>query len=364
MQRGLTRLLVPPLFLLLSGCALPYYMQAATGQIKLLRQRVPIAELIEDPSVAPSTRERLGLVNELRRFAVARLDLPDNESYTTYVDLGRDSVVWNVVAAEEFSVDPLTWCFPVAGCVAYRGYFREERAAAYGQRLAERGYDTFVGGSPAYSTLGHFDDPVLNTMLARGEAEIAGMLFHELAHQRVYVKNDTELSESFASAVEQFGVELWLESRAQSDALARYRQRLERQQDFAALVARQRERLAAVFAEDAGVETLRREKADAYAQMRHEYDSLKAGWNGAGDFDGWFDGEFNNARLVALTSYQRWVPGLRRVLERLGTEAFYAEIDALTELEPEARLMTLEAWNQASAMAALPDQRELVDGAL
>jgi len=362
MRSASTRLIAPLLLLSLSACSLPYYMHAAAGQVRLLRQRTPIADVIADPVTDARTREQLELVTAIREFAFAELALPESDSYTSYVDLERDAVVWNVVAAGEFSVEPVTWCFPVAGCVAYRGYFELERAEAFGSKLEQRGFDTFVGGSAAYSTLGHFDDPVLNTMLARGDTEVAAMLFHELAHQRLYVKDDTQLSESFATAVEQFGVEEWLDSRDDDEALDRYRRRLGRQREFAGLVAEQRDRLAMLFAQELPADTLRRQKADSYAQMRRDYESLRARWDGARDYDGWFEGEFNNARLVALTSYQRWVPGLKSRLARLGPARFYEEVAELSGLAPGTREATLEAWN-ASAMAALSDQGQLVDAA-
>lgn len=335
----------------LSGCALPYYVQAAGGQVKLLRQRVPIEDVVASAEADDDTRQRLELVKALRRFAVNELDLPDNDSYTSYVELDRDSVVWNVVAAGEFSVEPETWCFPVAGCVAYRGYFRQARAEQFGQRLERRGYDVFVGGSPAYSTLGYFDDPVLSTMLARGPTEIAAMLFHELAHQKVYVRDDTELSESFATAVEQHGVENWLARQGAGEALDAYRGRLAREREFSALVARQRERLAAAFGRESEPAALRRAKAGIYADMRREYETLKAGWGGDRSYDGWFEGGFDNARLVAVTSYQRWVPGLKARLDALGPTAFYAEIESLLALEADAREARLIAWNDAATAA-------------
>jgi predicted aminopeptidase len=363
MQSGFQRFLPVLLALALSGCALPYYLQAARGQVGLLRQRVPIEQVLVDPEVDPETKARLALVTELRRFAVSDLALPENDSYATFVDLERDFVIWNVVAAEEFSVEPLTWCFPVAGCVAYRGYFDPARAEKFEAKLESRGYDTFVGGAVAYSTLGYFADPVLNTMLGRGDTEIAAILFHELAHQRVYVKNDTELSESFATAVEEYAVEAWLASRQETAQLASYRARLRRQTEFVALVARQRSRLAELFAAESDEAALRRAKAEAYALMRREYESLRTVWEVQSDFDGWFDGEINNARLVALTSYRRWVTGLRSRLDALGPEAFYVEVEALLELPPEHRSQRLQAWNEASAVAALANHSEFVDAA-
>lgn len=363
MRSGLLRLFPTLLALVLSGCALPYYTQAVRGQTSILRQRVPIEEIIADQAVAEETRERLQLVTEVRRFAVRTIGLPDNDSYTSFVALGRDVVVWNVVAAEEFSVEPLTWCFPVAGCVAYRGYFDRAKAEKFAAKLDARGYDTFIGGSVAYSTLGYFADPVLDTMLRSDETEIAATLFHELAHQRVYVKDDTELSESFATAVEQYAVEAWLQSRNATDELAAYRNGLARRAAFDALVARQRGRMEELFAVGTTDDALRAAKAEAYAAMRSDYDALRQSWGGGGDFDGWFAGGFNNARLVALTSYGRWVPGLRARLRDLGPGAFYLEVGALLELSPEERAARLESWNEASVVAALPERRELIDAA-
>jgi predicted aminopeptidase len=340
-----------------SGCALPYYMQAIGGQVSLMRQRVPIEEVLADPAFDETTRERLGFVTALRAFAVDELGLPQNDSYTSYVDLGRDYVVWNVVAAPEFSVDPVTWCFPVAGCVSYRGYFQQQKAEAFADKLSDDGLDTFTGGSTAYSTLGHFDDPVLSTMLVQSDVSIAATLFHELAHQQVYVRDDTELSESFATAVEQYGVERWLESRGRAADLEQYRARLGRQRDFAELVSVQRQRLTEIFTADTDAERLRREKAASFEQMRSEYQRLRSAWGNVGDYDYWFARELNNASLAAVTSYQRWVPGLKSELGRLGPDAFYAAIETLAGQDAEERSAILEAWNRASGVAALADRR-------
>lgn len=329
-----------------SSCVLPYYVQAIGGQVGLLRKRVPIEELIQDPALDATTRERLELVNEVREFAVSALSLPDSKSYTSYVDLGRDYVVWNVVAAEEFSVEALTWCFPVAGCVSYRGYFKQENASKFAERLTGRGYETYVGGSPAYSTLGHFDDPVLNTMLTGGDENIAATLFHELAHQRLYFKGDTELSESFATAVEQYSVEAWLTRRNQNEALERYLNGLRRQQQFADLIRRQRDRLSAVYASGQEAAAMRQAKSDAFRQMRTEYEVMKAEWGGTGGYDRFIDSDLNNASLAAVTSYQRWVPGLRSRIDRLGLEAFFGEVETLVGLTPLERTEMLESWNR------------------
>lgn len=340
-----------------SACVFPYYMQAISGQVGLLRQRVPITEVISEAGVDAATRAELELVLEVREFAVSHLDLPENESYTSYVDLGRDYVVFNVVAAPEFSVQPLTWCFPVAGCVSYRGYFDRADAEAYAIKLSDKGYDVFTGGSPAYSTLGHFADPVLNTMLGRGEASIVAMLFHELAHQRLYIKGDTELSESFATAVEQYAVVEWLTARKQPEAITSYYARLQREHDFAGLVARQRERLEQIFASGAEADEMRREKEAAFASMRSEYQALRSEWGEVGAYDAWFAADLNNAQLAAVASYQRWVPGLLSRIRNIGPTGFYAEVSELAEMPDPERTAMLERWNEDSAMAAMADQR-------
>ena len=195
---------------LLGGCTLPYYWQAAAGQMELLGKRTPIEAVIANPQTSAQTRDALREVLQIRQFAVAELGLPENGSYATYVDIGRDFVVWNVVAADQFSVDPRTWCFPVAGCVSYRGYFNESSARRSAARLEADGLDTAVAGATAYSTLGYFADPVLNTMIAGPRLHLAELLIHELAHQKFYVRDDSDLNEAFATAVAEYGTRRWL----------------------------------------------------------------------------------------------------------------------------------------------------------
>ena len=331
----------------LSACALPYYWQAVGGQIGLLRKRVPIDAVIADPQYDTTTRERLRTVAEIRRFAVEELALPDNDSYTSFVNMDRTYVVWNVIATEEFSIDPVRWCFPVAGCVAYRGYFDRDDALKFQRRLDARGLDTYSGGSGAYSTLGYFDDPVLNTMLVGDEYRVAGTLFHELAHQRLYFKDDSELSEGFATAVEEYGVELWLTRRADAEGLEAYEQQLQRRAALAELVATQRTRLETLYAGASSPEDLRESKAEAFDSIRTQYAALKQTWGGARDFDGWFDDSLNNATLVAISTYRRWVPGLRARLAQVGLSEFYSELETLADLSADERAQTLEAWNEA-----------------
>lgn len=328
----------------LSGCSLPYYWQAVGGQLGLLRKRTPIEEILESPDTNPQTRESLRQVLEIRQFATSALGLPDNGSYRTYVDLGRPYVVWNVVAAQEFSVDPMTWCFPFAGCVSYRGYFDEQAARRFSDRLQADGLDTAVGGATAYSTLGYFEDPVLSSMIASGGQSIAALLIHELAHQKFYLKDDSELNEAFATAVEEYGTELWLTRTGNGNAVSEYRARMQRRTDFSRLVSEQQERLRAVFARADSAEAMRTAKEAAFDTMRAEYAALRQSWGGATDYDAWFDRPLNNAHLASVATYRRWLPGLRWLIEAQGPEAFYAEMEALRELTLNERRARLEEW--------------------
>jgi len=194
-------LLAAILLVTLPGCGTLYLAQAANGQMHVLKARRPIDKVVADPATAPPLRTRLMDVSAARDFAVTELHLPDNRSYRTYADVKRPFVVWNVVATPEFSVEPKHWCFPIAGCVAYRGYFKEKSARRFAAKLASGGFDVTVGGVPAYSTLGKFADPVLSTMMRYGDSELVAIIFHELAHQLLYVKNDTEFNEAFAAVI-------------------------------------------------------------------------------------------------------------------------------------------------------------------
>jgi predicted aminopeptidase len=330
----------------------PFYWQAIGGQLELLRKRTPIEKLVDDPDVDPALRATLSSVAAIRKFAVDELELPDNRSYTTYVALDRSYVVWNVVAAKEFSVDPERWCFPFAGCVAYRGFFARHAAERYQARLQERGLDTYSGGSSAYSTLGYFADPVLSTMISGGEQYVASLLFHELAHQKLYIKGDSEFSEAFATVIEEFGTERWLMMHGTAADLDRYRQRRRRGQDFAALITMQQTRLREIYARDEPPDIKREQKRAAFAVMQQDYAALKARWGGNTDYDAWFARPLNNAALAAVATYTRWVPVLRARLDARGLDAFYADTAALAKLDNEERAARLNAWGSESSSAS------------
>jgi len=328
----------------LQSCAMPFYWQAINGQLELMRKRTPIEEVLANPNLDAHVKATLERVPEIRRFAAEELLLPRNESYTTYVDLGRPYVVFNVIATDEFSVNPKRWCYPFTGCVAYRGFFSRESAERFRRTLERDGLDTYLAGATAYSTLGYFADPILSTMVVGGETAIASILFHELAHQVIYIKDDSALSEAFATAVEEYGTELWLERNGDEAALERYRRKVQLRLEFSALVATQQDRLRKIFAQDLPADEMRAQKAHAYELMRDDYARLKEAWGGATDYDRWFDQPLNNAALASVATYRRWLPTLKAKLREVGPARFYAEMHELAEMSAISRELVLESW--------------------
>ena len=251
--------------LALAGCGTTYVAQAAKGQLQILTARKPITQVLADPAADPALKKRLEVVQRgARDFASRELGLPNNKSYTSYADLKREFVVWSVVATPEFSVEPREWCFPIVGCVAYRGYFRKESAEAFAETLRSEGLDTIVGGVPAYSTLGKFNDPILNTMMIYGDDELASIMFHELSHQLVYIQDDTSFNEAFAVTVEQEGLARWLKFRGREADLAKYQKRRARQAEGVELVARFRGELSALYGMNFEPEVMRARKAQVF----------------------------------------------------------------------------------------------------
>lgn len=348
LRRATLAFLLAAASLPLGGCAtIGYYSQAVGGHLALMRAREPIDELIAAEGTDETLRAKLETLVAARAFAVRELALPDNDSYATYVETGRRAVTWNVVAAEEFSVRARTWCFPIAGCVSYRGYFDEAEARAYAAELAAaENLDVSVGGASAYSTLGWFADPVLDTMLRGDELRYVGTLFHELAHQVLYVKDDSDFNEAYATFVERTGVRRWLRERGEGDRVAAYDASLERAAAFGELLADTRAELEALYAEpDLDDATRRARKADAFDAMRARYAELKASWDGYAGYDGWFSRDLNNARLVAVSTYRRLVPAFEALYAEAGEdlERFYALAAEVGALEPEARRARLDA---------------------
>lgn len=320
--------------LLVQGCGTLYVAQAAKGQLQLLSARKPIGRVLANPRTPPELRTRLESVQAAREFAWRELALPNNKSYTTYADLKREYVVWTVTATPEFSVEPHEWCFPIVGCVAYRGYFREASARRFAAKWHARGYDTVVGGTPAYSTLGKFNDPILNTMMSYGNDELASILFHELSHQVVYIADDTAFNEAFAVAVEQEGLARWLKARGRESELVRYRKRRERQAESLVVIRRYRAELKALYASGIAVDVMRSRKATVFARLVGELEAIDRRYSVKSGIVEDLQGQPNNARLASLATYYDCVPGFEKLLaaEDHDLPRFYSAVRELAKL--------------------------------
>ena len=344
---------------LLTGCqSVGYYAQAVRGHLHIVRRQQPISELLQQPSPEP-LKARLRLVLALREFAEQELRLPVNGHYLRYADLGRSNVVWNVTATPEFSMTPKDWWYPIVGRLSYRGYFDEHEARQHAAELATQGFDVDVGGVQAYSTLGWFRDPVLNTFIHEPETELAELLFHELAHQRLFVSGDTDFNEAFAEAVGEEGTRRWLLARHGEAGMREYAAHLRRKADFTRLITGAHDQLAALFqaagtsmksprevAFLSGVELagLRVRKQAILDQLRRDYESLRATWDGRTDYQRWFRRPLNNARLNDVDAYYRLVPAFHRLLREQGgdLEAFYREVGAMGKLPKAERHRQLQ----------------------
>jgi len=318
------------------GC---YLLQSAQGQLSLMSKREPIARVIDQPSTPSALRAQLEAVASIRDFASRELGLPDNGSYRSYADVGGRYVVWNVVAAPEFSVDAKEWCYPIVGCVAYRGYFVEARARRFAARMRAKGFDVTVGGVAAYSTLGHFNDPVLNTMMGWNDVELASIIFHELTHQLLYVPNDSSFNEALATTVEAEGVRRWLRAQGRDADLAKHLVQQDHYAKVVDLLTATRAELRTVYGSGLAPESMREKKRAAFAAMRSSYAQLKADWGGHAPFESWFDDDLNNAHLASISTYFTCVPGFERELKAVGGDltAFYARVRALAKLDQEKR---------------------------
>ena len=340
--------------LALTGCAtVDYYAQSVTGHLGLMARERPVEKVIEAPDTTPRLAARLRTALEIRDFASDTLALPANASYRRYVELDRPYVVWNVVAAPELSLEPRRWCFPVAGCLSYRGYFSESAAAEYGRALETEGWDVTVAGVRAYSTLGWFDDPLLSSMVDLPEYFLAGIVFHELAHQRLYAAGDTEFNESFAVVVERAGVRRWIEAAGRTELGAHYRVAAERRAAFLDLVRDTRRDLEAAYASSRSDSEKREAKTRLFERLRSRYATLRATWASGPTYDFWFERGVNNAAIALVSTYDRWVPALEALLARSGgdLQAFYRVGDALAALSPDERRARLEALERADRQA-------------
>jgi predicted aminopeptidase len=347
------------LLISLCGCAdLGYYWHNAKGHLAVMKQRVEISDLLADESLEEHLRERLRLVQEIREFSIQHLSLPDNGSYRSYVDLGKPWVVRNLFAAPEFSTRLHRWCYPIIGCASYRGYYDDERLRHYVEQLEEDGLEVHVGNVPAYSTLGWFDDPVLSSFVDWPDYRLAGLLFHELTHQVVYVDDDTTFNESLASAVQQVGTRLWLQSLAREDELARLSAWLGYRSDVISLIEATRERLASMYRETIDDARKRERKAAIFDQARRDHETIAATHGITGGYHNWFADGLNNAKIGSVVVYNAEVPAFVGMLQaqNLDFGAFFDYVEALAALDREARDACLRAWRESAqaARAACP----------
>jgi predicted aminopeptidase len=336
---------------LLSGCAsVEYYWQGISGELDILERAQPIPAVIEATSDA-TLKRKLERSIAIRDYASRELALPDNGSYRKYADIGRRFVLWNVIATPELSLEPRQWCFPIAGCVNYRGYFAEAAAKKEAAQVAAAGDDVHIGGVPAFSTLGYFNDPILSTFIRYPDPEVARLIFHELAHQVAYAKDDSVFNESFAVFVEEEGVERWLAAQSDPALSAQFASTQRYREGFRELVERTRIKLVALYASDVGVEDKRAGKAAAFAQMRADYAALKVQWGGSAGYDAWFAQGPTNASLAAVSLYSRKVPEFRALLLAEGGNLprFFARVQELARMPKVDRDQALAAAGASTA---------------
>jgi len=358
------RLLCALAALALCGCStIGYLAQAAHGEWQLMHARRPIERVIADPTTAPKLKARLALVEDIRAFAVTDLYLPDNHSYRSYSDLKRPYAVWNVVAAPSLSVQPRRWCFPVAGCIDYRGYFHEQKARRFAARLAANGDDVLVEGVTAFSTLGHFADPVLNTMLRYDDLELAGVIFHELAHQLIYVRDDSKFNESFAVTVETEGLARWLRARGRQNDMPHYSEERRIEQAINEAFVAARAQLKTLYVSSLPREQKRQRKEEILTRTGQEVLAIEQRAHMHSEYDRWIHAGLNNAHLAAVGTYFDCVGGFEQLLRQQQGDLpqFYAAVRRMAR-DPAARRGLCRAdGGTKSARAAAAESRGTVD---
>ena len=322
------------------GCStIGYYHQSVSGHLSLISKRKPITDIVIDSTRDKRLIEQLMLVQKLRTFASTHLKLPENDSYRSYIQLDRPYVMWNVFAAPEFSVTLQKWCFLVVGCVQYRGYFDKNKAQGYVAKLAGLGLDVFVAGVPAYSTLGWFDDPLLSSMLDRGETVTASYIFHELAHQQFYLKGNSAFNEAFATAVEELGVYRWLQHRGRLDELDTYENWLTQKTVFADFIKYAQWELKKLYTLDLPAETMRIEKHKKIADIRKRFEDLNESNRQLLKYRKWMSGPLNNAQLGAITLYRDLAPVFKQLFKACSSdfEVFYRRAEEISKLPEKER---------------------------
>jgi len=326
-------------YISIQGCsAISYYSQSVAGQMSVIYHREAIDDVINDPNEKDTLKEKLRLVKSIRQYATRTLYLPDNKSYLYYTDLKRPYVVWNVFSAPEFSLKPINWCYPIIGCVSYRGYFDKQNAQDYAQTLSDEGHDIYVAGIAAYSTLGWFNDPFLSSMIHWRDRSLAGLIFHELSHQVIYVSNETAFNEAFSSAVERIGSLQWLLD-TNPTGVEHYMKYLYAQGEFRDLLLQTKNELEVLYASDASIEVKRDRKELVFRALRVRYEQLKKSWPENIHFDYWFKQPITNARFIASMTYLDKIPAFYALfVQSNGSwQDFYRKIIEIGEMEKSER---------------------------
>lgn len=331
--------------LLLQGCSSAgYYWEKIQGHAELLNKQQPVQEVIDNPQTDSSVKDFLSNTQQARDFASKVLMLPDNNSYRNYVDVGRDYVVWTVVATPPYSIKPKEWCFLIVGCLTYRGYFSKQAADKFATTLKEQGMDVYVSGVKAYSTLGWFDDPLLSTMLYKSEAHRVGIIFHELAHQKIYVENDTAFNEAFATSVELEGIKAWFKRTDNPLKFKKYLIAKKRDKEFKSLLKNTRKELTELYESKPSPEQMQTAKVRTFLHLQSSYIIFKRKWNNYSGYDRWMQQGLNNAHLALVATYNNWVPAFQRLFKKANSDykVFYSEVERLTSLDKMQRKKQLE----------------------
>jgi len=334
-----------------SACStLGYYHQSISGHLKLISKRQSIADIVKDTQQDEKLVAQLELAQQLRDFASQHLNLPENESYRSFVELDEPYVTWNVFAAPQFSTTLNQWCFLVVGCVPYRGYFDKQEAEVYAEQIAEQGQDVYVAGVPAYSTLGWFDDPLLSSMIDRGELVTAAYIFHELAHQQFYLKGDGAFNEAFATAVEEIGVSLWLNSQNRTEEIIRYENLIQQKSIFSDFVKNSRDEFDILYQQEFDTDKMQAEKEILIAEMRRKFSNLSEKNEYIARYSRWMSGPLNNAQLGAISLYREWVPSFRKIYELCENnfDKFYQNVEQIAGLPTAEREEMLRNINECN----------------
>ena len=329
----------------LQSCSsLGYYWEKIQGHAEIVNNQVPVQDVIDNPETSSIVRERLINVQAARDFATKVLQLPDNESYRNYVDIGRENAVWTVVATQPYSIKPKEWCFFIVGCLSYRGYFSKQKADEFAEELKKQNMDVYVSGTKAYSTLGWFNDPLLSSMLYKSEAYRVGIIFHELAHQKIYVEDDTASNEAFASTVELEGVKTWFNQAEKKHMYKDYLISRQRDEDFKNLLKQTRRQLNTLYNNESKKVDVEKQKVKVFELLQVAYKEFKHRWDNYSGYDKWMSNKLNNAHLALISTYNDRIPAFQALFKKANYDykSFYEKVEQLMSIEKNKRIIELD----------------------